>query len=113
MKEYRSAEDVRVWSDNVEQRRQQILEYQAKSKGAGAGPCSEKIVPLEKLFDAVVSMKDEEIKDREKELKRLEKILGRSYKTKLNSAQQKKFDKLKAKLDEEFSDIRNTSETST
>lgn len=101
MKEYHSADDLRTWCDDVEQRRQQILDYQAKNRGSSK-PCPEKIVPLEALFNEVLSMKDVQIKDLEKDVERIKKTIKDIYKRKLTAEQKKKFDKLKAKVDEEF-----------
>lgn len=104
MKAYNSAEDLRTWSDDVEQRRQHILEFQAKNKGAG-GPCAEAIVPLEALVNAIVAMKDREIEHLEKEIRDLEHAVNEASKIKLSPDQQKKFNTLKQELDAEFSDL--------
>lgn len=103
MKQYSSATDLRTWCDDVEQRRQQILEQLIKSKGTG-GPCMEEILPLESLLRALVAMKDDEIKDLEEELKHVKDAVNKAYEIKLTPEQQEKFDRLKEKLDKKYSD---------
>lgn len=104
MKRYQSAEDLRTWCDDVEQRRQHILEYEAKNRGSG-GACPDKLIPLEALFNAVVSIKDDQIKDLEQDVNRLESLINKMEEINLTPEQKEKFEKLKAELDEEFADL--------
>lgn len=110
MKRYNSADDLRTWCDNVEQRRQQILEYQNKV-GRSTKRCPEKLIPLEALFDVVLAMKEEKINDLEQELTILDQAVNAAYKIKLSPEQQAEFEKLKEELDAQYSDLSNEDES--
>nr|XP_023028951.1 stress response protein NST1-like [Leptinotarsa decemlineata] len=95
MKDYPSATDARAWSDNVEERRQHILEYQAKNKG----PCLEKIIPLDVLINAIVANKNMQIRKLEKRIAYLERLLDIYSQLDLTEDQKKQFDELKNQLE--------------
>lgn len=75
IKEYASSYDLRSWSDVVEQRRQHILEHAAKNLGGKAQFCIENLIPLDVLFDILMTNKEEQADDLEKEIEYLEKSL--------------------------------------
>ncbi|CAH1280640.1 unnamed protein product [Diabrotica balteata] len=92
MKTYSSATDLRAWSDVVEERRQHILDYQAKDR---VGPYPGKLVPVEHMVEVLLCFKNERIKQLEKRIDYLEKIIDVYYsKLDLTSEQKEKLDKL-------------------
>ncbi|XP_072389008.1 uncharacterized protein [Diabrotica undecimpunctata] len=92
MKTYSSATDLRAWSDVVEERRQHILDYQAKDR---VGLYPGKLVPVEHMVEVLLCFKNEKIKQLEKRIDYLEKIIDVYYsKLDVTSEQKVKLEKL-------------------
>uniref|UniRef100_A0A6P7FWM8 Uncharacterized protein LOC114333528 n=1 Tax=Diabrotica virgifera virgifera TaxID=50390 RepID=A0A6P7FWM8_DIAVI len=92
MKTYSSATDLRAWSFVVEERRQHILDYEAKGS---EGIYPEKIVPIEQMVEVLLCIKNERIKELEKRIDYLEKMIDIYYsKLDLTSEQKEKLKKL-------------------
>nr|CAI5844803.1 unnamed protein product [Callosobruchus analis] len=103
MKRYPSSTDIRAWSDIVEERRQHILEYAAKNK---QGVCLEKLIPMDVLVDAMLTNKNIEVLELEREVQYLEDRLELYKKINLTSEQKTKLDQLlkQNNLDSEYPD---------
>ncbi|KAH1024707.1 uncharacterized protein LOC109538520 isoform X1 [Dendroctonus ponderosae] len=98
MKNYWSATDRRAWCDEVELRRQHILELNARTKGQF---CLENLIPLDLLFNAMAANKDGEIEKLKKKIDYLESLLDIYRQIELTPEQQRQVNDLNRRLAKE------------
>uniref|UniRef100_A0AAR5PKM7 Uncharacterized protein n=1 Tax=Dendroctonus ponderosae TaxID=77166 RepID=A0AAR5PKM7_DENPD len=98
MKNYWSATDRRAWCDEVELRRQHILELNARTKGQF---CLENLIPLDLLFNAMTANKDGEIEKLKKKIDYLESLLDIYRQIELTPEQQRQVNDLNRRLAKE------------
>ncbi|XP_030749726.1 uncharacterized protein LOC115877619 [Sitophilus oryzae] len=91
MKKYWSATDRRAWCDEVELRRQHILELIAKNRGQF---CLESLIPLGMILNIMAATRDAENEDLQKRIDSLEAQLAVYKDIDLTEEQQKEVDAL-------------------